>query len=536
VDERAALLRAIIDEPDEDAHRLVFADWLDEHDEADQAEFVRLQVRLHAMRPWQDGYDDLKRRERALLQRHADAWLGPVRPWLLRKFQPRDLDDHAIFRRGLVETALVEPERFLVDPDGLFDAAPITGAVFWIPPAVLSRVLDWPALARLRRLRFLSSDSRVCAPADRNIRLSAGDYRRIAGCPRLEGLRELELTSQRIGADEVAALVGSPRLGNVETLNLAHSCLDGDGFDAIGSGMALPALRHLHVNNNYDSGRLGSWRSRPWLRRLRTLDLGYCGLSADETADVLASSHWPELESLSLAMLTEPCTLDALACAFEGMPRLARLDLEHRRFANLPRALEGVRFAALESLDLRSAFAGLRADSFLTSEAFPALRVLDLSNNKLEDGLPALGRSEVAAGLRRLNVRNCGASLDDLLEFARTARLPELKYLCLGEQDRPFTPRALRTLGESEGFPRLTTLDLCLPGSEKLYQALAAMPLLRRVAHLRLYGGTVTDKCVAILTGSPGFQGLASLEFWGSSINPANERRLKDHFGERYLE
>src|SRR5262249_9709898 len=39
-------LRAICAAPDDDAPRLVFADWLDENAEPERAEFIRLQVRL----------------------------------------------------------------------------------------------------------------------------------------------------------------------------------------------------------------------------------------------------------------------------------------------------------------------------------------------------------------------------------------------------------------------------------------------------------------------------------------------------------
>lgn len=41
--ERDALLRAILQHPDDDTPRLIFADWLDEHGEADRAEFIRAQ-------------------------------------------------------------------------------------------------------------------------------------------------------------------------------------------------------------------------------------------------------------------------------------------------------------------------------------------------------------------------------------------------------------------------------------------------------------------------------------------------------------
>ena len=44
--ERDELLAAIISEPQDDVVRLVFADWLEEHGEADRAEFIRIQIEL----------------------------------------------------------------------------------------------------------------------------------------------------------------------------------------------------------------------------------------------------------------------------------------------------------------------------------------------------------------------------------------------------------------------------------------------------------------------------------------------------------
>lgn len=41
-----ALLQSIIDNPDDDFSRLVFADWLEENGQADRAEFIRVQVAI----------------------------------------------------------------------------------------------------------------------------------------------------------------------------------------------------------------------------------------------------------------------------------------------------------------------------------------------------------------------------------------------------------------------------------------------------------------------------------------------------------
>ena len=49
---RLAFFSAIAQTPDEDAVRLVFADWLDEHGEEDRAQFVRLQCQASRRPRW----------------------------------------------------------------------------------------------------------------------------------------------------------------------------------------------------------------------------------------------------------------------------------------------------------------------------------------------------------------------------------------------------------------------------------------------------------------------------------------------------
>src|SRR5262245_65825725 len=74
-------LRAILAEPDEDAPRLVYADWLDEHGDP-RGEFIRLQIeraRLDEDDPRQAG---LKQREGELFARYGMEWVAPFAPLL----------------------------------------------------------------------------------------------------------------------------------------------------------------------------------------------------------------------------------------------------------------------------------------------------------------------------------------------------------------------------------------------------------------------------------------------------------------------
>jgi uncharacterized protein (TIGR02996 family) len=101
---KAAFLRAIHEQPQDDTPRLIYADWLEEHDNghnsyADRAEFIRIQCQLaSAARP-----DcrclihklKLEIRERELLAQHREEWMRP-----LRQIAPGLRDEDIAFARG----------------------------------------------------------------------------------------------------------------------------------------------------------------------------------------------------------------------------------------------------------------------------------------------------------------------------------------------------------------------------------------------------------------------------------------------------
>jgi uncharacterized protein (TIGR02996 family) len=97
----AAFLDAIRAEPDVDAHRLVFADWLDENGQADRAEFIRTQCEL-ARSADNPRRAHLEERERRLLAAHAREWADPW-PRFQNWEYAGDGPWRAEFRRGFLE-------------------------------------------------------------------------------------------------------------------------------------------------------------------------------------------------------------------------------------------------------------------------------------------------------------------------------------------------------------------------------------------------------------------------------------------------
>src|SRR5262245_33286356 len=119
--DRDTFLRAIRANPDDDTLRLVFADWLDEHNDPARAEFIRVQVELEPIRDQIDTprVRQLLGREAVLFSEHGPRWVG----------RRTDLDvAHPgfgpVFRRGLPEMVCLSLDNFLARGGELFEDCP----------------------------------------------------------------------------------------------------------------------------------------------------------------------------------------------------------------------------------------------------------------------------------------------------------------------------------------------------------------------------------------------------------------------------
>jgi uncharacterized protein (TIGR02996 family) len=117
-------LRDIIEHPEDDAPRLIYADWLDELGLAERGEFIRVQCAL-AGQPWRVGrvYDDpawlrLYARERELLT-DVNRWR-----WLGLCGHPGD-DFFVTFRRGFVAEVTLPCDQWMRHGPALVRAAPL---------------------------------------------------------------------------------------------------------------------------------------------------------------------------------------------------------------------------------------------------------------------------------------------------------------------------------------------------------------------------------------------------------------------------
>src|SRR5262245_32988540 len=115
-----AFLKAIAKDPENDAPRLVFADWLDEHGQPERAEFIRLQCALIELPENHPDRPPKAARAEQLLKVHEKAWLGPLCE-LLMEWR---------FWRGFVASAVVDLRVFVGKTREIFRHAPLEWVQF----------------------------------------------------------------------------------------------------------------------------------------------------------------------------------------------------------------------------------------------------------------------------------------------------------------------------------------------------------------------------------------------------------------------
>jgi uncharacterized protein (TIGR02996 family) len=109
------LLQAIIENPDDDALRLVFAGWLEDHGELERAEFIRVQVELAKLPNVDNHRPELEQRETELLAKNESEWVKPIRHCVVSW----------TFHRGFIAEVTVTVDMYQEHTFELLNLAPI---------------------------------------------------------------------------------------------------------------------------------------------------------------------------------------------------------------------------------------------------------------------------------------------------------------------------------------------------------------------------------------------------------------------------
>lgn len=228
-------LQAILEEPDDDTHRLVYSDWLEEHGDAaaqDRATLIRAQIQAEQLPVGGRKRKALERTAKKLIKAHPE-WTAALREV--------DEDLKPEFRRGFVHHITVEAYRFVNLAEAIFQAAPTIRSInFPTPNNEVTQLAQCPYLARLTE-------------ADLSQHCTCG----FCGIHR-----------------EMIDLFASPYVNNLTRLGIVGNRIDRAGAEALAATTNLPKLRDLDMSMNSlgNDGARALLRA-PWLEQLTRLVL-----------------------------------------------------------------------------------------------------------------------------------------------------------------------------------------------------------------------------------------------------------------------
>jgi uncharacterized protein (TIGR02996 family) len=420
---REQLLQGVLDRPDDEATRLVCADWLQDNGEETWAEFIRVQCALASMTGTEGPrLTELAQREKELWTAQGATWCASLPKWARPK---------VYFRRGF-PAILSSTQTQWIGARSLLQHAPIQALeVQRFDPKKLVGFAATPHLAGVRRVRVLAYPHRDRVEIIRELSRSA--------CA--PGLCLLDLhrggcaVGSTAGDDLAVALAGSTLTG-LECLSLSYSEIGPDGLAQLAASPVVSRLRKLDLNNNQvgDAGvqaLAGSAR----LANLTALSLVHCEVT---DAGVAALAQSPHLSNLTHLNLWGYEFTAASAEAIASSPYLRKLTALTFHFGGLgpagARALAGA--ANLSRLTYLNLFGSVIGDegfqALVESPYLMGLRTLEVGSNELtEAGLRRLDQAPGRPALERLGLCATPGVEAMVKKLKKSAHLPNLRDVAI---------------------------------------------------------------------------------------------------------
>ena len=446
---RDLLLQEIWKEPLDDAPRFVYSDLLEQEDELERANFIRLQVGRAALPWWDPRVLELELEERAILAKHEAEWRAAL-PQL-------DGVQWGPFSRGFVgKVAFDSVELFDKHRAECLAATPVHSIAMPWPD---SRGAKQEPIEGLRELTLLGA---VMRPED---------MRWLATNPLLSTVRSLNLIDSELYSG-LPHLLKSPHMAGLEALRIPQHVLGNAGVKKL-LAAKLPKLAILDLSagsveqlggsggrapgasvNSRIALEVAAWRG---LSQIRSLDISGSKLGREALSTVLMSPYTKALTSLRVRKIADAeWEMDDSLAAFQAGPAgaLEELDVSDNDLdPDAARALAESR--ALQELKVLH-IANVRSKSFERLAQAPwihSLRVLSCGESALE---PILARKP--KHLHTIKVVAEGSAARGLVKRLTAVPLPAVTTLDLGRSR--ITDEGLRLLGNVDTLPNLASVTL----------------------------------------------------------------------------
>lgn len=270
MNDRDAFLAAIHDAPDDDAPRLVFADWLEENGQPERAEFLRIQVEMRRER---ERHDRITPRLDELFLRQKDIF---ARPW---GDVARQCGANAIshYSRGFPNYLQIGATQLVkLGPDIAIWIGPHTRIELYDCAGAMKMVAALPDLHHIRSLTI----GRGSEPTPHRDE----DLEAFFASPHLGGLRELEIRppsrrfrdppAQTLSVRTAIAIATATSMNALKKLDLSGIPLTGDGVAALVRGSHLATLRTLLIRSgDLSPNGIHALLTSPHMTRLECLEI-----------------------------------------------------------------------------------------------------------------------------------------------------------------------------------------------------------------------------------------------------------------------
>ena len=407
--DREALFRAILDNPDDDTLRLIYADAVEEGGDERRAAFIRTQVELSQL----PEYDPSWIRFRYL---HRETFFGD---WLSKELPglPRGLEwAREPFRRGFPAAIRADDVAvFANHSDEIFGLAPIDSLE--LSSTTLSDAMEFAENPWRNRLRSLSVTHG----------LGGQTAKLLLGSTHYERLKELKIGAGLSTASTVNSIVKSRTFKQLTALSCPDSASGQTLINELIHLTEPPRLESLDIaGNRLTHEQLPQLLLAPAIGLVQNLDLSDNNLTG-EALEILARVRLPHLRNLHL---------DRTYPSREGVRALS----------------ESAVLAGLRSLTLAGNYLLPEAASILAgSDAAVELRVLNLGYNRLGDaGTAALAESPNLRNLIFLDLSNNQVDDAGAESLCKSPDLEGLLYLNLSENEI-FSDRSVTRLRQRFG-------------------------------------------------------------------------------------
>jgi uncharacterized protein (TIGR02996 family) len=263
--EEEGFFQAILDNPKDDAVRLVYADWLEEHDQSERAEFIRIQCEQESLSLLDPRHEQLAAREKELHPGYEAALLGLMQGSFPESKEIGEID------RGIPIVYMSNytgESEFEEEAGNLGPTAPLCQIqLTWF--GSVEPIADFPWLKRAVRLiletnylsasYFEDSIEVVLAVMDRmhlmELELPLVEWRPteindLFQWPGMARMRALDFGSKSLSDTDVVHLARSEFLNNLRELNLSNLNLTDEAVRSLEQNKSLNSLRRLDLTDN----------------------------------------------------------------------------------------------------------------------------------------------------------------------------------------------------------------------------------------------------------------------------------------------